>query len=136
MRKFLILSLACSSALAVNNGDTWAGSFQESNVSLSDGDSINVTLQRDPNFPNNRGNNFGYKNKTNLNYSTTSGSSTLIFETDSSIKDMAYYHDAGNTITINQNSNLIWNLNTSGGFIVNGAINVNGGTLTLNKASI
>ncbi|WP_054195299.1 autotransporter outer membrane beta-barrel domain-containing protein [Helicobacter pullorum] len=136
MRKFLILSLACSSALAVNNGDTWAGSFQEGNVSLSDGDSINVTLQRDPNFPNNRGNNFGYNGGTNFEYSTTLGSSTLIFEADSSIKDMAYYHNIGNTITINQNSNLIWNLNTSGGFIVNGAINVNGGTLTLNKASI
>ncbi|WP_060662948.1 autotransporter outer membrane beta-barrel domain-containing protein [Helicobacter pullorum] len=136
MRKFLILSLACSSALAVNNGDTWAGSFQESNVTLNDGDSINVTLQRDPNFPNNRGNNFGYNGGTNFEYSTTLGSSTLIFEADSSIKDMAYYHNVGNTITINQNSNLIWNLNTSGGFIVNGAINVNGGTLTLNKASI
>lgn len=136
MRKFLILSLACSSALAVNNGDTWAGSFQEGNVSLSDGDSINVTLQRDPNFPNNRGNNFGVNGGTNFEYSTTSGSSTLIFEADSSIKDMAYYHNVGNTITINQNSNLIWNLNTSGGFIINGAINVNGGTLTLNKASI
>lgn len=134
MRKFLILSLACSSALAVNNGDTWAGSFQEGNVTLNDGDNIKVTLAKGSTT--NYGNNFGYKNKTNLNYSTTSGSSTLIFETDSSIKDMAYYHDAGNTITINQNSNLIWNLNTSGGFIVNGAINVNGGTLTLNKASI
>lgn len=136
MRKFLILSLACSSALAVSNGDAWKGSFQESNVTLNDGDSINVTLQRDPNFPNNRGNNFGYNGGTNFEYSTTLGSSTLIFEADSSIKDMAYYHNIGNTITINQNSNLIWNLNTSGGFIVNGAINVNGGTLTLNKASI
>ena len=136
MRKFLILSLACSSALAVNNGDTWAGSFQKSNVTLNDGDSINVTLQRDPSFPNNRGNNFGYNGGTNFEYSTTLGSSTLIFEADSSIKDMAYYHNVGNTITINQNSNLIWNLNTSGGFIVKGAINVNGGTLTLNKASI
>lgn len=134
MRKFLILSLACSSALAVNNGDTWAGSFQEGNVTLNDGDNIKVTLAKGSTT--NYGNNFGYKNKTNLNYSTTSGSSTLIFETDSSIKDMAYYHNVGNTITINQNSNLIWNLNTSGGFIVNGAINVNGGTLTLNKASI
>ena len=50
MRKFLILSLACSSALAVNNGDTWAGSFQESNVTLNDGDSINVTLQETQTF--------------------------------------------------------------------------------------
>lgn len=136
MRKFLILSLACSSALAVNNGDTWAGSFQESNVSLSDGDSINVTLQRDPNFPNNRGNNFGVNGGTNFEYSTTLGSSTLIFEADSSIKDMAYYHNVGNTITINQNSNLIWNLNTNAGFIINGAINVNGGTLSLNSAKL
>lgn len=134
MRKFLILSLACSSALAVNNGDTWAGSFQESNVSLSDGDNIKVTLTKDSTTT--RGNNFGYNGGTNFEYSTTLGSSTLIFEADSSIKDMAYYHKVGNTITINQNSNLIWNLNTSGGFIVNGAINVNGGTLTLNKASI
>lgn len=134
MRKFLILSLACSSALAVNNGDTWAGSFQESNVTLNDGDNIKVTLAKDSTTT--RGNNFGYNGGTNFEYSTTLGSSTLIFEADSSIKDMAYYHDAGNTITINQNSNLIWNLNTSGGFIVNGAINVNGGTLTLNKASI
>lgn len=134
MRKFLILSLACSSALAVNNGDTWAGSFQEGNVTLNDGDSIKVTLAKDSTTT--RGNNFGYNGGTNFEYSTTSGSSTLIFEADSSIKDMAYYHNVGNTITINQNSNLIWNLNTSGGFIVNGAINVNGGTLTLNKASI
>ncbi|OCR18144.1 autotransporter outer membrane beta-barrel domain-containing protein [Helicobacter pullorum] len=134
MRKFLILSLACSSALAVNNGDTWAGSFQEGNVSLSDGDNIKVTLTKDSTTT--RGNNFGYNGGTNFEYSTTLGSSTLIFEADSSIKDMAYYHNVGNTITINQNSNLIWNLNTSGGFIVNGAINVNGGTLTLNKASI
>lgn len=132
MRKFLILSLACSSALAVNNGDTWAGSFQEGNVSLSDGDNIKVTLTKDSTT--NYGNNFGYNGGTNFEYSTTLGSSTLIFETDSSIKDMAYYHNVGNTITINQNSNLIWNLNTSGGFIVNGAINVNGGTLTLNSA--
>lgn len=131
MRKFLILSLACSSALAVNNGDTWAGSFQEGNVSLSDGDNIKVTLAKGSTT--NYGNNFGYNGGTNFEYSTTSGSSTLIFEADSSIKDMAYYHNVGNTITINQNSNLIWNLNTSGGFIVNGAINVNGGTLTLNK---
>lgn len=134
MRKFLILSLACSSALAVNNGDTWAGSFQEGNVSLSDGDNIKVTLTKDSTT--NYGNNFGYNGGTNFEYSTTLGSSTLIFEADSSIKDMAYYHNVGNTITINQNSNLIWNLNTSGGFIVKGAINVNGGTLTLNKASI
>ncbi|WP_134043942.1 autotransporter outer membrane beta-barrel domain-containing protein [Helicobacter pullorum] len=134
MRKFLILSLACSSALAVNNGDTWAGSFQESNVTLNDGDNIKVTLAKDSTTT--RGNNFGYNGGTNFEYSTTLGSSTLIFEADSSIKDMAYYHKVGNTITINQNSNLIWNLNTSGGFIVNGAINVNGGTLTLNKASI
>lgn len=134
MRKFLILSLACSSALAVNNGDTWAGSFQESNVSLSDGDNIKVTLTKDSTTT--RGNNFGYNGGTNFEYSTTLGSSTLIFETDSSIKDMAYYHNVGNTITINQNSNLIWNLNTSGGFIVNGAINVNGGTLTLNSAKL
>ena len=134
MRKFLILSLACSSALAVNNGDTWAGSFQEGNVTLNDGDNIKVTLAKGSTTT--RGNNFGYNGGTNFEYSTTSGSSTLIFETDSSIKDMAYYHNVGNTITINQNSNLIWNLNTSGGFIINGAINVNGGTLTLNKASI
>ena len=65
MRKFLILSLACSSALAVSNGDTWEGSFKESNVTLNDGDSINVTLQRDPNFQDNRGNNFGYSGGTN-----------------------------------------------------------------------
>lgn len=133
MRKFLILSLACSSALAVNNGDTWAGSFQESNVTLNDGDNIQVTLTKGQTT---NGTTFGYQNRTNLTYSTNSGSSTLVFTSDSSIKNMEYYHDAGNTITINQNSNLIWNLNTSGGFIVNGAINVNGGTLTLNKASI
>ena len=133
MRKFLILSLACSSALAVNNGDTWAGSFQESNVTLNDGDNIQVTLTKGQTT---NGTTFGYQNRTNLTYSTNSGSSTLVFTSDSSIKNMEYYHDAGNTITINQNSNLIWNLNTNAGFIINGAINVNGGTLTLNSAKL
>lgn len=133
MRKFLILSLACSSALAVNNGDTWAGSFQEGNVSLSDGDNIKVTLTKGQTT---NGTTFGYQNRTNLTYSTNSGSSTLVFTSDSSIKNMEYYHNVGNTITINQNSNLIWNLNTNAGFIINGAINVNGGTLTLNSAKL
>lgn len=143
MRKFLILSLACSSALAVNNGDTWAGSFQEGNVTLNDGDSINVTLQRDPNFQDNRGNNFGYSGGTNFEYSTNSGNSTLILKKDpntntASGKHLSFYHNQGQKIQVNERSHLIIDMDSrtsDGGFIVNGNIIANGGTIDIKNVN-
>ncbi len=139
MRKFFILSLVCSSALAVNDGDTWAGSFSENKIDLNDGENLEVILQRDPSFQDNRGNNFGYLGGTNLEYSTNLGNSTLILTKDpntntASGKDMSYYHNAGQKIIVNERSHLIMNLNSqgsSGGFIVNGSIVANGGVIDI-----
>lgn len=127
---FLILLYSASFALK----NSWEGYIEERTANLNDKDNVKVILKKDPST--NYGNNFGYQKNTNFTYSTASGSSTITLESDSSISDMAYYHESGNTITINKNSNLIWNLNTNNGMILRGVINVNGGTLTLNNANM
>lgn len=132
MKKILfLLAFLYSLSFALKN--EWTGYIEESAANLNDGESVNIILKSDPNAG--RGNNFGYQNNTNFTYSTNSGSSTITLQADSAISDMMYYHRPGNTISINKNSNLIWNLNTSNGMIIEkSSINIDGGTLELNKA--
>lgn len=104
--RFFPLLFASSCLWGLTDGDTWAGGFQESNITLSANSSTTIFLDRDPNIPTNRGNIFGERMSTNLNLTSSGGQATLILQKTSSLPTIQFYHQRGNTISVSNGANL------------------------------
>lgn len=137
LRVFPLLFVS-SCLWALTDGDTWAGCFQESNITLNAGSTINVILDRIPNVNQGQANDFGSNGGTNLNLVSNGGEASLILKKKDSLADMQFYHNSGNTMSISKNAHLTISLgshsNTSNSFLLSGGlIQVgNGGKWTLN----
>lgn len=133
--RFFSLLLTSSCLWGLTDGDTWAGGFKESNITLSANSSTTIFLDRDPNIPTNRGNIFGERMSTNLNLTSSGGQATLILQKISSLPNIQFYHQRGNTISVSNGANLRLLLgqhsNTENFFYLSGGVlqTSNGGNL-------
>lgn len=139
LRFFPLLFTSCY-LWGLTDGETWAGRFQESSITLNTGNTINITLDRDPNVNQSQANDFGSKGGTNLNLTSNGGQATLTLKKKDSLSNMQFYHKSGNTISVSQNAHLTISLgshsNSSNIFLLSGGLIqvANGGKWTLSGA--
>lgn len=111
------------------------GEIEDSPVNLNDGESKTVILKRDPSTD--TANLFA--NRVNFEYTTSSGTSTLILEKDPDLNaDMTYYIHG--SVSVKSGSHLIMNLNSTEGqglFRVDnrGVITADGSTIEINNVN-
>ena len=85
--------------------ETWKGTFGNHNVDLKASEQKEVTIVSS-NVNSNRGNNFGYNDRSHFSYSTNgTTSSTLTLKADSSMNNLQFYLEGG--MSIGKLSNLI-----------------------------